>query len=247
MKKLLFLIFSAFVLFSFKSSETVEIKWDFSKYKKLTYEYQQTVKSEIEPLKKDTMVILGKGSLELNVQNPNLANFTINMDSLISFELDSLGNKSNYDDEYPPFSLNLAETGENAMNSPKGTSEEFLINILFPLVKDNISLNSETEIPLIAYSNNNGKLVAHEGKGLVNLSKKDEFYNLVLNYDSSNAMINEEFDIEGDKIKAESQTEYDLENRVFVKGYGVMIMAFYMNGKEISSKHEVNYKLISIE
>ena len=249
MKKIFFLIFSVFIFLSFKSSEGIEIKWDFSKYKKITYEYHQTAMMESNPVTKDSIEMLANGTIELIVQNQNTAKIRLNITELTSYDVDSLGNKTKEPEGFPPFSGDIMEIEENYMSKVQPQSEnEILIKTLFPILNKSLELNRKIEYPLYFYANGMGNRIQYGGTNFLELkSKTENIRNLELNYHLFEPVEkNQANDLEI-SIKGNSNVEYDVENKYFLKGNATMLMKMGKEPDLLSMKHQINYKLISVE
>ena len=249
MKKLLFLIFSASVLFSFKSSGNVEIKWDFSKYKKITYEFHQIAMVETNQVTKDSIEMLGNGTIELIVQNENTAKIRLNIIELTSYDVDSLGNKTKNPESFPPFSGDIMEIEENNTSKVQPQSDnEILIKILYPILNKSLELNQKIEYPLYFYANDMGNRIQYGGRNLLELkSKTENICNLELNYHLFEPVEKNQVNNLEISIKGNSNVEYDVENKYFLKGNATMLMKMGIEPDLLSMKHQINYKLISFE
>jgi len=249
MKKIFFLIFSVVIFLSFKSSEGVEIKWDFSKYKKITYEYHQIAMMESNPVTKDSIQMLANGTIELIVQSQNTAKIRLNITELTSYNLDSLGNKTKEPESFPPFSGDIMEIEENNMSKVQPQSEnEILIKALFPILNKSLESNQKIEYPLYMYVNDMGKRMQYGGTNFLELNSKTEnICNLELNYHLFESVEKNQVNDLEISIKGNSNVEYDVENKYFLKGKLTMSMKMGNEPDLLSMKHQINYKLISVE
>ena len=249
MKKFVFLLLSFFIMLSFKSSEGIEVKWDFSKYKKITYEYHQIAMMESNPVTKDSIEMLANGTIELIVQNQNTAKIRLSITEMTSYDVDSLGNKTKEPEGFPPFSGDIMEIEENNMSKVQPKSEnEILIKALFPILNKSLESNQKIEYPLYFYANDMGKRIQYGETNFLELkSKSENICNLELNYHLFEPVEKNQVNDLEVSIKGNSNVEYDFKNKYFLNGSAMVFMKMGKESDLLSMKHQVNYKLISVE
>lgn len=250
MKKLLFLIFSASVLFSFKSSETVEIKWDFSKYKKLTYSYNQKMEMKINSFIKDHSGIEGEGIIEIIVIDSAFAHANIKIHKAESYDMDSIGNKvSERMDFIPPTLVINGLKEDDTSKILSNPEEEMFIKSLFPVIKEAIG-KTPKKYPLNFRFNNQGKMLNSTGDSFLRLENiEKDICHLELNYDLKNIHDDTNQEVKFSVI-GNSKLQFNSTARYFIKGVSWMSVRIEDENPhepEFAVETTINYELISVE
>ncbi|MFA7687762.1 MAG: hypothetical protein WCY25_07845 [Moheibacter sp.] len=242
MRKILFLIILSTIFLSFKSSDGVEIKWNFAKYQKITYSYQQNMVMQIDSFVQDHSGIEGEGTIDLLIIDSALAEVRIKIVNGKKYELDSIGNKINEVLEFIPQVLVITGIEEDDISKIKNKPDtEMLVKSLFPVLKQTITKGEKENYPLNFRFNYMGKMLDTSGDSFLDLVEiEKDICHLELEYDLKSIQ-NEKPDY---SIKGKSKVKFDSENQYFTEGVLQMSMRV---GEEFLVDNTINYKLISVE
>jgi len=245
LKKIKFILFLLF-LFSFKSEDSLILKWNFNNFNKLTYDYTQTVLNNSSVFGKQKVVSSGIIEIITN-KSKDKASITLKMAQIKTFDIDNNGKETDSSDfrEYPDFVIgNLTNDGN--YEEAENPQTKHLMRVLFPIANKELKLLEAYDLPLrFQYNYFTNKIVVNGFNRIIywgNETLKTEI-NVSQNTDTKLKKEFEAFLIGNSNYRFDKQKNYYKEADIYFNmNLSKKQDKFFMN-----SENNINMKLKSVE
>lgn len=224
--------------FSCSSNSQEELKWNFKKFKKLTYNYTQIMESE-SPFGLDKKVYNeAKGTLIVSIKENGKADLIFKELMQSVFLITEKGDTSRMVSQISPdfFIQDMDEYGK--IDGPLNQKTELLAHILFPIPKSKISVNSVAKLPVIIPFNMFGSQINVKGFNTVKLESLEKSIASM-----STVLVVSDYDIPKDAnvnyecyMKGTSVYKFDLSKGYFINAELNITAAAKISSKENDKK-----------
>jgi hypothetical protein len=249
MKRNILFILTIVICFSFQSSESLFLKWNFKNFKELTFSFEQIMITKSAMLTNQISETVAKGNLIVKVNDINSSNIIFKNIHMIMSDVDSLGHKiETLQTEMPDHIIKgLKEDGK--IESQLDAQSEILANVLFPVINRNLSINETFDLPLTMNFNSLGKQTKVSGSNSIKFTGNQNLETVIDISKPSNSDDKEKYI---SYLKGSSNYKFDNEKGYFTEGNIIIEMALgeikgNLSNILIQTNSTIKLKLISVK